>query len=106
MKKLVRDNIPKIINDSGRIAVVDQLDNQSHIYYLAKKMEEESLEVLDAVISGSKTEVIEELADLIELIEVLKIKMKISSSEISKKRKDKNNKNGSFNKGYFFKEIK
>ena len=62
--KLVRDNIPEIINKQGETPYVSVLDDKQYNTELRKKLKEEVREYL-------VSEEIEELADIIEVIEAL-----------------------------------
>ena len=59
--KLVRDNIPKIINDSGRECKYHKADEAEHIARLKDKMEEELTEFM---LEPS----CEEAADMLEVV--------------------------------------
>jgi predicted house-cleaning noncanonical NTP pyrophosphatase (MazG superfamily) len=58
--KLIRDKIPQIIEQSGKKAIVKQLDSTQYIAQLNSKLGEELDEYLE---SGN----VEELADLVEV---------------------------------------
>ncbi len=59
--KLVRDNIPQIIEKSGKRAIVDTLSEEEYEIFLERKLDEEVGEYHD-----SKD--VEELADILEVI--------------------------------------
>ena len=63
-KKLVRDNIPKIISDSGRLAHTRTLQDDEYCCELIKKIYEEVEEYRDS-------RAIEELADIAEALYAL-----------------------------------
>ncbi len=65
--KLVRDNIPNIIEAKGEIAVTKILDDDTYKSELENKLYEEYKEVLEA----SADDRIEELADMLEIIRAL-----------------------------------
>lgn len=65
--KLVRDNIPNIIESKGETPVTRILDDDTYRLELEKKLNEEYHEVLDA--TGDDR--IEELADMIEIMRAL-----------------------------------
>lgn len=66
-QKLVRDNIPKIIESNGEIPTTRILDDNTYKIELEKKLREEYQEVLEA--SGDDR--IEELADMLEVMKAL-----------------------------------
>ena len=65
--KLVRDNIPNIIESKGEIPITKILDDATYKVELEKKLNEEYQEVLEA--KGEDR--IEELADMLEVIRSL-----------------------------------
>lgn len=67
--KLVRDNIPEIINNSGRTANYFTIDNDADYKRALKaKLIEEANELLSA---QTEDEIVEELADIVTLLAVL-----------------------------------
>ena len=66
--KLVRDNIPEIIENKGEIPVVRVLGDDEFRLELIKKLGEECAEVATAT---SSIDVLQELADLLEVIKAL-----------------------------------
>lgn len=66
LKKLVRDKIPAIIEkDTGERVITRILDDEEYVHELRWKLREEAREACDA---GSVNELLEELADLEEVI--------------------------------------
>ncbi len=63
--KLVRDNIPEIIEKNNEVAVTKILNEQESLAELIKKLKEESDEV---ALSKTENNVLEELADVFEVI--------------------------------------
>jgi predicted house-cleaning noncanonical NTP pyrophosphatase (MazG superfamily) len=63
--KLVRDNIPEIIESTGRKPIFKILNNENYYSELVKKSYEEIDELLNA---HNKQDAIEELADILELV--------------------------------------
>jgi predicted house-cleaning noncanonical NTP pyrophosphatase (MazG superfamily) len=63
--KLVRDNIPEIIESTGRKPIFKILNNEEYYSELVKKSYEELDELLNA---HNKQDAIEELADILELV--------------------------------------
>lgn len=90
-EKLVRDNIPKIIEKSGKKSIIEIMENEEYIKELNKKLIEETEEYLEE-------ESIEEIADILEVIHsILKVKG-ITLEEVEKIRKDKKKERGGFDK--------
>lgn len=89
--KLVRDDIPKIIEKNNENPVTHIADDEEYQERLRDKLIEESEEYIE---SGD----LEELADIIEVINAIKKFEDISDSELEKIRKDKNEKRGGFEK--------
>ena len=67
--KLVRDNIPQIIKDSGRTANYFTIDNDAHFEKALKaKLIEEANELL---LAETEEETVEELADIVTVLATL-----------------------------------
>lgn len=96
--KLVRDNIPNIIQADGRAVNIRILNNEDYKKELNSKLKEELAEYL-------KDNNVEELADIVEVIYGLLKSMKITKQEFEEIRKNKNKKNGAFNKKIFLIEA-
>ena len=92
--KLVRDNIIKIIEESGRKAEYKILNDQEYKNALVKKLYEE----IEEYIHFNK---VTELADLEEVILSLSKFHGISQSELEKLRLQKKEKNGGFEQKIF-----
>ena len=97
--KLVRDNIPEIIQKQGETPYVSVLDDKRYNAELRKKLKEEVREYL-----GS--EEIEELADIIEVIEALAKHKGSSLEEVLEIKEKKAKKNGKFEKKIFLQKVK
>lgn len=94
--KLVRDKIPEFINSQGEDVRLIKLKNEALISAMKRKVVEESLEVFDAKTSD---EIIEEIADLREIINALTKELRISNRDIERVRKAKKMKRGGFDSG-------
>ncbi len=97
--KLIRDKIPEIIENGGKKAVIEVLDNENFRKYLNIKLDEELKEY-------QEDESVEELADLIEVVYALLELKGISIEEFEKIRVAKVEKRGAFKKRLFLKEVK
>ncbi len=87
--KLVRDKIPEIIQQAGKRAEIEILDENQFEGYLKQKLEEEVAEFLEA-------DDIEELADLLEVIKAILNIKGISFFELEEIRKNKADARGGF----------
>lgn len=99
--KLVRDNIPNIIESNGETPITRILSDEEYKVELERKLNEEYHEVLNA--SGKDR--LEELADMLEIIKHL---AKIEGStldEIIEIAKEKSSKRGSFEEKIFLEKV-
>ena len=103
MGKLVRDKIPAIIEADGKTSVTRILDNEMYEMELYIKLTEEMQEFLNAV---TKTDAIEELADLIEVIHALAKSHGASVEELERVRKKKLEERGAFDDKIFLIKVK
>lgn len=93
--KLIRDNIDEIINNNGKneTAVTRILSDEEYQIELLKKLGEEYNELLEAINSGVTEDIIEESADLIEVIRAFNGD---TLDNVLKILEDKRNKRGGF----------
>lgn len=101
--KLVRDKIPEIIKKNGDSCVTKKLNQKEFRVEALKKVVEEANELLGA--KDSKIEMIEELADLQEIISTVMDAYKISSKEVSKEKASRKKQRGGFAKKIFLIET-
>lgn len=96
--KLVRDNIPEIIEKNGKTAHTSVLCNEDYISALKEKLIEEANEFIES-------EELIELADILEVVDAL-AKVKSSSlDEILELKRQKADKNGAFDKKIFLEFV-
>ena len=102
--KLVRDNIDDIINSNGKneIAVTRILSNEEYKSELLKKLNEEFNELVNALNSDIKEDIIEESADLIEVIRALNDD---NLELVMQKLEDKRTKKGGFVKRKYLEYV-
>jgi predicted house-cleaning noncanonical NTP pyrophosphatase (MazG superfamily) len=100
--KLIRDNIPSIIDKDNKTCVVTTLDDEQFYLELKKKLIEEANEVLAA---STRDELIGEIADMYEIIDKLKEIYSLDELEVSKVQKIKAEKNGKFEKKLFLVSV-
>jgi len=92
--KAIRDKIPEIISESGKKCNTKQLDDESFLAEIEKKLIEEVNEY-------TESKDVEELADLLEVIYRISELRGINSVELDKIRKDKAEKRGKFDSNLF-----
>ncbi|NMH73552.1 nucleoside triphosphate pyrophosphohydrolase [Bacillus sp. RO2] len=100
--KLVRDNIPKIIEGTGKRYTAKVLNDDKYIKYLRLKSYEELDEYCAA---ETNEEAVEELADLLEVIHALAGYHGSSIEEVEKVRREKEEKRGGFEEKLFLVEV-
>ncbi len=89
--KLVRDNIPDIIRQSGKLASVHQADEDEYVEKLFEKLMEECDEFMKSCDP-------EELADILEVIYALGDLQGITKEKLEQIRQKKRNIRGGFMK--------
>lgn len=92
--KAIRDKIPQIIKTSGNTCNIKQLDNESYLIELEKKLIEEIAEYQE-----SKN--VEELADILEVIYRISELKGITSDELDSIKNEKAKKRGKFDNNLF-----
>lgn len=100
--KLVRDNIPNIIENNDGVPVFRTLDDKDYWNALLKKVDEEKLEVSNAL---TKEERKKELADLLELIKAMAEFNGFTLSEIEEEANIKRSKNGGFTRKIYLEKV-
>lgn len=93
--KLIRDNIPEVIKKSGKEYEIKRLSNDELETYVKTKVNEEIEELLTAT---ERDDVVNEFADVYEILEKLMEVKNIKFEEIKKAKDHKNNKRGAFKK--------
>lgn len=98
--KLVRDKIPEMLDKNGGQTETKILNQEEYIKCLYEKLGEECEEVISA---PSRKDLVEELADLYEVVlSLIKVK-NISMEEIETTRIQKREKRGGFDSKIFLK---
>jgi len=100
--KLVRDHIPQIIEASGKSYEVKILDDSAYEEALKAKLIEEMNEVHSA---QSDEELIEELADLYEVLRSLVAAKGLSDEQFMNVVNSKKEKRGSFSEKLFLVQV-
>ena len=97
--KLIRDQIPQIIEASGKQCVCEVLSESEYLEMLDAKLTEELAEYQE-----SKS--MEELADLLEVIRAVALARGSSIEEVEKIRTAKAAKRGGFEKRLLLREVR
>ncbi len=100
--KLVRDNIPGIIEKSGKTFTTRLLSDEEYITEINSKMKEELTEYLETTVTADS---LEELADLLELIHAAAAYHGATFEELEEVRVEKAEKRGGFNERIFLLEV-
>lgn len=95
--KLVRDNIPEIIEHKGEHGVFHVAEDQEY----RKKLKEKLTEEVEEFLEGHS---LEELADILEIIEALAQDLNVSWSELMDIKEKKARERGSFTKRIILEE--
>ncbi|NLJ40828.1 MAG: nucleoside triphosphate pyrophosphohydrolase [Clostridiales bacterium] len=96
--KLIRDNIPEIIKESGKHPETIKVQGTELFKYLKSKLQEELLEYMES-------EDVEELADMVEVIYSILYHNGISKDEFKRVITDKRAIRGSFEEGYILLRV-
>lgn len=103
--KLVRDNIDDIINNNGKgeEAVVRILSDDEYKFELLKKLEEEYKELVTSINSGIVEDIVEESADLFEVVRAINGD---NLGSVLNRLEDKRDKKGGFVKKKYLEYVK
>lgn len=96
--KLVRDKIPKIIEQDGKKSVTHTLSQQEYLAALETKLDEEVAEY-----QADKN--LEELADVLEVLQAICIARGYTLEQLEKKRKEKADDCGGFKDMIFLEYV-
>lgn len=91
--KLIRDLVPKKLDNKGIKYGVHIADNEEYKRKLREKLIEEAEEILEA----DENELLEEMADLAEVFEAILKAYGIPEEALTKARQEKNESRGAFN---------
>lgn len=92
--KLIRDLIPEIIRQAGRECEVKTMSQAEYHQALLKKLVEEAKEATQA----NSNNLVEELADVYEVVDAILINLEINKSLVLAKQEQKRQEKGGFNK--------
>ena len=100
--KLVRDNIPNIIESNNEVAITRTLDDEDYRIELYRKLKEECYEVIN---SKNQNETLEELADVLEVLKSIARLEHKSIDDIINIANEKSLKRGGFEKRIFLEKT-
>ena len=100
--KLIRDNIPEIIEMDNKTCCVRVLDDQEYLACLKDKLLEDGNEVKNAC---DRSEIIKEIADVLEVLDGIKSCYDISDDEVIAIKNKKLASNGGFSKRLFLEYV-
>ena len=92
-EKLVRDKIPDIIKQNGDIPDIEIMDDETYVKKLDEKLLEECNELVNA---SDKKSIIDESADVLEVMYAKAEAVGVTKEEIEKARLEKQQKRGGF----------
>lgn len=101
-QKLVRDNIPAIIEKNGETCVTRKLTDKEYEDALAEKLQEEVKELLEAYTAKERSvlDCAEEMADVMEVLYAMGKTCAVSKREIEQVRSQKTTEKGTFSKRF------
>ena len=105
LAKLVRDKSIHNMEEKGVEVKWHTLSTTQKLEHYIKKLEEETLEVKQALAENDAKEVCEELADLQELICAIAESMDIPMADVEASRQGKIDRRGGFSKGIFIETV-
>ena len=102
-QKLVRDNIPAIIEKNGETCVTRKLSDKEYEDALTNKLQEEVAELLEAYTAKERSvlDCAEEMADVMEVLYAMGKTCAVSKREIEQVRSQKAAEKGTFSKKIF-----
>lgn len=103
--KLVRDNIPDLITAKGETPIIRVVEGIEYEHYLIHKLIEEKNELIQAINCGEKEYVMEESADLLEVIIAILKHKGISQFDFNKCLVEKRELNGAFIKRFILDKV-
>jgi len=102
LDKLVRDKFPEIYEALGQEAVVEKLSKIDLSKALLDKIIEEAAEIKP---ESSREELLEEIADIQQIIDDLKSENNLTDEEIANIQESKKAEKGGFKEGVFIKTL-
>ena len=96
--KLVRDEIPDVIESNGEDPTIHVVDGEEYSDRLVEKLDEEVQEYRDS-------RDVEELADVLEVVHAIRKERGISSDELAEIRSRKAEQRGRFDEGVVLERV-
>ncbi|MDD3452902.1 MAG: nucleoside triphosphate pyrophosphohydrolase [Bacilli bacterium] len=103
--KLVRDKIIDKIKLNNEIPVIRKLDNDEYKIELIKKLKEEMNELLEAIELENDLSILEESADVFEVIKYINILSNNSMENIIDEMNLKHDKKGGFDEKIYLEKV-
>ena len=100
--KLVRDKVPEIIEETGDTPITSILGESEYRRELYRKLQEECNEVFEAT---SREQLIEELADVLEVLKAIANLEDKQMSDVIEKAQEKKLTRGGFQKRIFLEKT-
>ncbi|WP_224449116.1 nucleoside triphosphate pyrophosphohydrolase [Haloprofundus salilacus] len=97
-EKLVRDDIPRIIRESGERPVTNVADGEEYRRRLAEKLVEEAEEFAESRDT-------EELADVCEVVDAIREALGVDDAELDRLRREKRDARGGFGRGIVLERV-
>lgn len=104
-QKLVRDNIPAIIEKNGETCVTRKLTDKEYEDALAEKLQEEVKELLEAYTAKERS-VLDCAEEMVEVMYAMGKTCAVSKREIEQVRSQKASEKGTFSKKIFLVSTK
>lgn len=101
--KLVRDKIPEIIKENGEVPITRILTDEEYSIELIRKLKEEYEEVVN---SKTRKELLEELADMVEVISAISLNNNSNLDEVLKLTLEKREKRGGFQARIYLENVR
>ena len=100
-QKLVRDHIPEIIEKDHKTCKIRKLNDEDYLQCLKDKLIEECHEV----VNSNQNDIINEIADVLEVIEALEKTLHIDEEEVRHVKEKKALQNGAFKEKIFLEYV-
>ena len=100
--KLVRDKIPEIIASQGKKVTFRQINDDEYEKALKDKLFEEVNELVKA---KTPEQITEELVDILEVLDAIRLYHFVGNNTIRNKREEKHTERGGFLEGYFLVSV-
>jgi predicted house-cleaning noncanonical NTP pyrophosphatase (MazG superfamily) len=103
--KLIRDKIIDLLLDENKEYSAIKLDKKKFIKSALDKLEEETIELREAVVERDKEKISEELCDLMELVYAVAKHYNISEEKLTNMREEKSRTVGNFDSMIFLEYV-